>query len=135
MKRRGAIEPGATGSYARMADRLKELQPKLKPLPDLVHTMAGDFRVVTDQELVEEYLLLDKDDPIYGLVLYNLGVIVIDTQNRRLRAQWEILIHEVRHIEEKTLKQSVTEEEVQQSSAFQTDFLERNGMLDRRDGD
>lgn len=129
------IEPGASGSYTRMAKLLTNISEKLMPLPEVVHTMAGDFKVITDRGMVDEYLTLDKDDEAEGIVIYNLGIIIVSAHDRRLRAQWEILLHEVRHIEERALKQTMSEEDVQQSAAFLTDFMERNGFLDRRDSD
>ena len=129
------IEPGATGSYARMAELLDEISPDIIPLPETVETMAGTFRVITDPEVVETFLRKDRDDPAEGMVLPHKGVILIFTHDTRRRYLWEILIHEVLHIEEKAQAQDRSEGETQQIAAFLTDFLERNGMLDRRDSD
>lgn len=115
-----------------MARELLDMgQDDLRDIPAEVHTLAGTFTVVTDRNIIDVFLEQTDD----GGLWYHEGTILIDGNQKRNRSRWEILIHELVHVADKTLTVGLSEENVQQIASFLTDFLERNGMLDRRDDD
>jgi hypothetical protein len=98
---------------------------ELRPLPERVYVLGAWYAVVTDCDYVEDHL----DDDTMGEAWHR-------TRNVSLRAQWQVLVHEIIEIAKKQLSLGIEHDDIDRLDSALTGALDGMGLLGRaRDGE
>jgi hypothetical protein len=96
-------------------------------LPERVYVLGAWYAVVTDCDYVEDHL----DDDTMGEAWHDQFKILIRTRNVSIRAQWQVLVHEIIEIAKKQLSLGIEHDDIDRLDSALTGALDGMGLLGR----